>query len=82
MSLQTINGCRDTAQHHLLDISEQQLYIHAQSGVTSLSRGYQIRTCPLYHLTKWSSGTMFLCLLRWVPGFAGREGSNGTHESA
>lgn len=32
--LQTINGLRDAAQHHLLDISEGQLYIHAQSGVT------------------------------------------------
>jgi hypothetical protein len=34
IALQTINGCRDSAQHHLLEISEQQLYIHAQSGVT------------------------------------------------
>lgn len=32
--LQTINGLRDSAQHHLLDISEGQLYIHVQSGVT------------------------------------------------
>lgn len=32
--LQTINGLRDAAQHHLLDISESQLYVHAQSGVT------------------------------------------------
>lgn len=32
--LQTINGLRDAAQHHLLDISEAQLYIHVQSGVT------------------------------------------------
>jgi hypothetical protein len=32
--LQTINGLRDAAQHHLLDISEGQLYLHAQSGVT------------------------------------------------
>lgn len=32
--LQTINGLRDAAQHHLLDISENQLYIHVQSGVT------------------------------------------------
>jgi hypothetical protein len=32
--LQTINGLRDAAQHHLLDISEGQLYIHMQSGVT------------------------------------------------
>lgn len=32
--LQTINGSRDAAQHHLLDISEGQLYVHMQSGVT------------------------------------------------
>ena len=32
--LQTINGLRDAAQHHLLDISESQLYLHAQSGLT------------------------------------------------
>ena len=34
LTLQTINGLRDAAQHHLLDISEAQLYIHIQSGVT------------------------------------------------
>ena len=32
--LQTINGLRDAAQHHLLGISEGQLYVNAQSGVT------------------------------------------------
>jgi hypothetical protein len=32
--LQTINGLRDAAQHHLLELSEGQLYIHAQSGIT------------------------------------------------
>lgn len=32
--LQTINGLRDAAQHHLLEISEEQLYLHVQSGVT------------------------------------------------
>lgn len=32
--LQTINGLRDAAQHHILDISEGQLYVHIQSGVT------------------------------------------------
>jgi len=32
--LQTINGLRDAAQHHLLDISEGQLYVHIQSDVT------------------------------------------------
>ncbi len=34
LCLQTINGLRDATQHYLLDISEQQLYIHIQSGVT------------------------------------------------
>jgi hypothetical protein len=34
LALQTINGLRDAAQHHLIDIAEEQLYIHAQSGVT------------------------------------------------
>jgi hypothetical protein len=34
ITLQTINGLRDAAQHHLLDISETQLYLHVQSGVT------------------------------------------------
>lgn len=32
--LQTINGLRDAAQHHLLEISEGQVYVHVQSGVT------------------------------------------------
>lgn len=32
--LQAINGLRDAAQHHLLDLSEGQLYFHAQSGLT------------------------------------------------
>jgi hypothetical protein len=34
ITLQTINGLRDAAQHHLIDVSEPQLYMHAQSGVT------------------------------------------------
>lgn len=34
LTLQTINGLRDAAHHHLLDISEGQLYVHMQSGVT------------------------------------------------
>lgn len=34
LTLQAINGLRDAAQHHLLDISEGQLYMHMQSGVT------------------------------------------------
>ena len=32
--LQTINGLRDAAQHHLLEVSEAQLYMEAQAGVT------------------------------------------------
>lgn len=32
--LQLINGQRDAAQHYLLNISESQLYLHVQSGVT------------------------------------------------
>ncbi len=32
--LQTIRCLRDAAQHYLLDISEGQLYVHIQSGVT------------------------------------------------
>lgn len=34
LELRTINSLRDAAQHHLLTISEEQLYIHAQSGVS------------------------------------------------
>ena len=34
LTLQTINGLRDAAQHHILEISEGQLYVHVQSGVT------------------------------------------------
>ena len=34
LTLQTINGLRDAAQHYLLDISEHQLYIQAQAGLT------------------------------------------------
>ena len=34
LALQNINDLRDAAQHHLLDISENQLYMHAQGGLT------------------------------------------------
>lgn len=34
LALQAINGLRDAAQHYLVDLSEQQLYLHAQSGLT------------------------------------------------
>jgi hypothetical protein len=34
LTLQTINSLRDAVQHHYLDIAEDHLYLHAQSGVT------------------------------------------------
>jgi len=34
LTLQTINGLRDAAQHHLVELSEGHLYLHAQSGIT------------------------------------------------
>ena len=34
LTLQTINGLRDAAQHHLVELSEAHLYLHAQSGIT------------------------------------------------
>jgi hypothetical protein len=34
LALQSINSLRDAAQHHLVDLSEQHLYLHAQSAVT------------------------------------------------
>jgi hypothetical protein len=34
ISLRVINSLRDAAQHHILEITEQQLYIHAQTGFT------------------------------------------------
>ena len=34
LALQALNGLRDAAQHHLLDISEQHLYLQAQGGLT------------------------------------------------
>jgi hypothetical protein len=36
--LQTINSLRDAAQHHLINISEQHLYIQAQAGLTLFRR--------------------------------------------
>ena len=37
LTLQSINGLRDAAQHHLVDVPEQQLYLLAQAGVTLFS---------------------------------------------
>ena len=34
LTLQAINSLRDAAQHHLIDLSEQHLYLHAQSGLS------------------------------------------------
>lgn len=34
LTLQTINGLRDAAQHYFVDVSEHQLYFYAQAGVT------------------------------------------------
>lgn len=34
LQLQALNTLRDSAQHHLVDLSEQHLYIHAQAGLT------------------------------------------------
>ena len=34
LTLQALNSLRDAAQHHYLDISEEHLYLHAQSGLT------------------------------------------------
>lgn len=34
LTAQTINSLRDAAQHHILDISEQLLYIQAQAGLS------------------------------------------------
>lgn len=34
LTLQALNGLRDAAQHHLIDISEEQFYMHVQAGVT------------------------------------------------
>ena len=34
LTLQAINGLRDVAQHHLVDISEGHLYLQAQAGIT------------------------------------------------
>lgn len=34
LTLQMLNSLRDAAQHHLVDVSEGQLYVHAQSAVT------------------------------------------------
>jgi hypothetical protein len=34
LTIQMVNSLRDAAQHYLLELSEQQLYLHCQAGVT------------------------------------------------
>ena len=34
LQLQALNNLRDAAQHYLIDLSEQHLYLHAQAGLT------------------------------------------------
>lgn len=34
LTIQIVNSLRDAAQHYMLDVSEQQLYLYAQAGVT------------------------------------------------
>jgi hypothetical protein len=44
--LQTLNGLRDAAQHHLVDISEQHLYNPCSSGNHFISQHPQRCLCP------------------------------------
>jgi len=69
--LQAINGLRDAAQHHLLDISEGQLYVHVQSGVTlfrdllkkvfdqALAAHLPVRVLPVSTSTPTDLATLF-----------------------
>ncbi|MBP7740638.1 hypothetical protein KA089_00450 [Candidatus Woesebacteria bacterium] len=41
VAIQTINTLRDAAQHHLLDISEQHLYLQAQLGLSLFNKIYK-----------------------------------------
>jgi hypothetical protein len=34
LTVQVINSLRDAAQHYILELSEQQLYMYAQAGIT------------------------------------------------
>ncbi|WP_154859632.1 DUF3644 domain-containing protein [Cyclobacterium xiamenense] len=59
LTLQSLNGLRDAAQHYTLEISEQHLYFQAQSGLTlfrdivkrvfdiDLKEGLPVRVLPL-----------------------------------
>jgi hypothetical protein len=41
LTVQVINSLRDAAQHHILDISEQHLYIQTQAGLTLFREVYE-----------------------------------------
>lgn len=59
LTLQSLNGLRDAAQHYTLEVSEQHLYFQAQSGLTlfrdivqrvfqiDLKEGLPVRVLPL-----------------------------------
>jgi hypothetical protein len=59
LTLQSLNGLRDAAQHYTLEISEQHLYFQAQSGLTlfrdivkrvfdiNIKDGLPVRVLPL-----------------------------------
>lgn len=38
VALQSLNSLRDAAQHYVVDVSEEQLYVYAQMGVTLFAR--------------------------------------------
>jgi hypothetical protein len=38
LTIQIVNSLRDAAQHHILELSEQQLYIYTQSAITLYSK--------------------------------------------
>ncbi len=71
LSLQIINGERDAAQHYILDISEQQLYVHMQGGFTlfadilksvfdeTLNKYFPERVLPIATLAPTEIETLF-----------------------
>ena len=49
LQLQVLNGLRDAAQHHLLDLSEQHFYMHVQGWVYGVPRYLH---CGIWYRTK------------------------------
>ena len=43
LTLQTLNGLRDAAQHYTLEMSEQSLYFQAQAGLTLFRDSVKLR---------------------------------------